>query len=93
MALAIKSRILAKYNRIIFDDLERVNKSFSYIEFLGYLSALIENDIKIICVGSLDNMKTDDITKTEFNEFCEKLFDRFLNINKVDDDTLKLILN
>lgn len=78
---------------IIFDDLERVNKSFSYIEFLGYLSALIENDIKIICVGSLDNMKTDDITKTEFNEFCEKLFDRFLNINKVDDDTLKLILN
>ena len=37
---------------IIFDDLERVNKSFSYIEFLGYLSALIENDIKIICVGS-----------------------------------------
>lgn len=74
---------------IVFDDLERVEQSFSLTELFGYIDKLINNDIRIICCYNKE--KLDESKKKSFN-FLEKIFDRIFVISETNTDFLRELL-
>lgn len=74
---------------IVFDDLERVEQSFSLTELFGYIDKFINNGIRIICCYNKE--KLDESKKKSFN-FLEKIFDRIFVISETNTDFLRELL-
>lgn len=74
---------------IVFDDLERVEQSFSLTELFGYIDKFINNGIRIICCYNKE--KLDESKKNSFN-FLEKIFDRIFVISETNTDFLRELL-
>lgn len=78
----------------IFDDLERVDESLSYITLLGFFNQLIMRGCKIICVSSLTDLSKIDINrKNGLDAFLEKAFDRIMYINETPEEAIVNIFN
>lgn len=71
---------------IVFDDLERVEQSFSLTELFGYIDKFINNGIRIICCYNKEKLAEDK--KMSFN-FLEKIFDRIFVISETNTDFLR----
>ena len=76
----------------IFDDLERADKSLSYITLLGFFNQLIMRGCKIVCISSLNDLSKADVERKEgLDAFLEKAFDRILFINEFPDEVIEKI--
>lgn len=74
---------------IVFDDLERVEQSFSLTELFGYIDKFINNGIRIICCYNKEKLAED---KKKSFDFLEKIFDRIFVISETNTDFLRELL-
>ena len=73
----------------IFDDLERVDSSFSYISLMGFFNQLLLRDCIIICISSLNGLSKINLErKDDLCNFIEKSFDRVFYINEAPTDII-----
>lgn len=84
----IPSKKKKKNKIIIFDDLERVDKDFSYTSLLGLFNQLILNGCKIICISSLTDLRRSAKKDSDIMIFVEKAFDRIIYINESPNDAI-----
>lgn len=73
---------IKKSRTVIIDDLERLSKQIEYKDLVGYLNRLLMNEVRIICLVSLDGLKIDSNRLKDFLDFREKVFDSCLTINQ-----------
>lgn len=94
-ALLFNGKQKAKKNAIfVFDDLERVDPSFSYTTLLGFFNQLIMRGSIIICISSLNNLSEIDIDNKRDRElatFIEKSFDKVIRIDGIASETIPVI--
>ncbi len=78
----------------IFDDLERVDESLSYISLLGFFNQLIMRGCTIICISSLNDLSSlDKNNKKHLGYFLEKAFDRIFHINETPEEIITSIFS
>ena len=84
---------IKKSKIVIIDDLERLSKQIEYKDLVGYLNKLLMNEVRIICLVSLENLGNDLSRLNDFLEFREKVFDSCLTINQQPTDVLNDIFS
>lgn len=80
----ISKEKIKKSSIIVFDDLERISTSISYINFLGYINTLFASNCRIICLVNSQEIQND----TCFASFKEKVFDSIYTISQTNIDLL-----
>ncbi|MEA3318419.1 MAG: hypothetical protein U9Q88_00225 [Bacillota bacterium] len=86
----IKNKKDGKKKVICFDDLERKSDSINMKEMLGLIERASIN-FDVILIANTKEIKEEDLNV--FNLYKEKVVDHVIEINKINRDILKLILN
>lgn len=76
----ISKEKIKKSSIIVFDDLERISTSISYINFLGYVNTLFASNCRIICLANSKEIQDD----SHFASFREKVFDSIYTISQTN---------
>lgn len=71
---------IRKNSIVIFDDLERISTSISYINLFGYINSLFSMNCRIICLANSKEIHND----TDFITFKEKVFDSIYTISETN---------
>lgn len=82
-----KTNYVKSESIIIFDDLERTDDEFSFLEFLGIINNLIAKKCKILCIYSKTNLSESKIKKIE--DFSEKVFDKIYIIDEKQTEIIR----
>lgn len=77
---------IKKSKIVVIDDLERLSKQIEYKDLVGYINKLLMNEVRIVCLVSLEGLKGDSSRLKDFLEFREKVFDSCLSINQSPTD-------